>query len=59
MVGITLVDNTNVLNVVILPILYGIVLSTSVKPVDKQHQDTHHEHAMDVSMMMEFMAITI
>jgi hypothetical protein len=59
MVGITLVDNTNVLNVAILPILNGIVPSTNVEPADKQHLDTHHEHAMDASMMMEFVAIII
>jgi hypothetical protein len=55
----TLVDHTNVLNVVILPILNGTVPFTSVKPVDKQHLDMHHEHAMDASMMMEFVAIMI
>jgi hypothetical protein len=54
-----LVDNTNVLNVVILPILNGIVLSTNVELADKQHLDTHHEHATDVSLMMEFTAIMI
>jgi hypothetical protein len=52
------VDNINVLNVAILPILNGTVPFTSVKHVDKQHLDTHHEHVMDGSMMMEFMAIT-
>jgi hypothetical protein len=59
MAGITLVNNTNVLNVAILSILNGIVPSTHVKPVNKQHWDTHHEHAMDTSMMMGFKAITI
>jgi hypothetical protein len=59
MVETTLVDNTNVSNVAILPISNGIVPSTNVKPADKQHLDTHHKHAMDASMMMEFMAITI
>jgi hypothetical protein len=59
MVKITLVDNTNVLNVVILPILNGIVLSTNVELADKQHLDMHHEHATDVSLMMEFAAIMI
>jgi hypothetical protein len=59
MVETTLVNNTNVLNVVILPILNGIVPSTHVKPVNKQHRDMHHEHAMDASMMMGFEAITI
>jgi hypothetical protein len=59
MAGIMLVDNTNVLNVAILPILNGIVPSTRVKPVNKQHQDMHHKHAMDASTMMGFEAITI
>jgi hypothetical protein len=59
MVEITLVNNTNVLNVVILSILDGTVPSTSVEPVDKQHQDMHHEHATDISLMMEFAAITM
>jgi hypothetical protein len=58
MVEIMHVDNINVLNVAILPILNGTVPFTSVKHVDKQHLDMHHEHAMDGSMMMEFMAIT-
>jgi hypothetical protein len=59
MARITLIDNTNVLNVAILPILNGIVPSTHVKPVNKQHRDMLHEHAIDVSMMMGFEAITI
>jgi hypothetical protein len=59
MVETTLINNTNVLNVAILPILNETVPFTSVEPVDKQHLDTHHEHAMDASMMMEFMAIMI
>jgi hypothetical protein len=58
MVKIMHVDNINVLNVAILPILNGTVPFTSVKYVDKQHLDTHHEHVMDRSMMMEFVAIT-
>jgi hypothetical protein len=59
MAGITLVDNTNVLNVAILPISNGIAPSTCVEPANKQHRDTCHEHAMDASMMMGFKAITI
>jgi hypothetical protein len=51
------VDSINVLNVVILPILNGTVPFTSVEHVDKQHLDMHHEHVMDGSMMMEFVAI--
>jgi hypothetical protein len=52
-------DNTNALNVVILPISNGIAPFTSVELVEKQHQDTHHELVMDVSMMMVSVAITI
>jgi hypothetical protein len=59
MVEPTLVNNTNALNVVILPILNGIVLSTPAGLANKQHLDTHHEHAMDASMMTEFTDITI
>jgi hypothetical protein len=53
MVEIMLDNNINVLNVVILPILNGTVPFTTVEHADKQHQDTCHELAMDVSMMME------
>jgi hypothetical protein len=53
MVKITLVNNTNVSNVVILPILNGIVPSTSVKPADKQHLDMHQRPVKDVVLMME------
>jgi hypothetical protein len=59
MVETTLVDNTNVLNVVILPILNGTVPYTNVEHVDRQHLDTHHEHVMDASTMTEFVAIMI
>jgi hypothetical protein len=59
MAEITPVDNINVSNVAILPILNGIVPSTHVKPASKQHLDTHHEHAMDISMMTEFAVIMI
>jgi hypothetical protein len=58
MVKIMHVDSINALNAAILPILNGTVPFTSVKHVDKLHLDTHHEHVMDKSMMMEFMAIT-
>jgi hypothetical protein len=47
------VDNINALNVVILPILNGTAPFTNVEHVEKQHQDTHHELVMDISMMME------
>jgi hypothetical protein len=59
MVKTMLIDNTNVLNVAILPILNGIVLSTPAGLANKQHLDMHHEHAMDTSMMTEFVATTI
>jgi hypothetical protein len=47
------VDNINALNAAILPILNGTVPFTNVEHVEKQHQDTHHELVMDVSMMTE------
>jgi hypothetical protein len=53
-----LADNINVSNAVILPISNGIVLSIPVGLANKQHLDTHREHAMDASMMTEFVAIT-
>jgi hypothetical protein len=56
----TMLDaNINVLNVVTPHISNGTVLFTPVKLATKQHLDTHHKHAMDASMMMEFMATTI
>jgi hypothetical protein len=58
MVEIMHVDSINVLNAAILPILNKTVPFTSVEHVDKQHLDTHHEHVMDGSMMMGFVAIT-
>jgi hypothetical protein len=50
-------NNISVLNAAILPISNGIVPFTNVEHVEKQHQDTHHELVMDVSMMMESMDI--
>jgi hypothetical protein len=52
-------DNTNVLNVVILPISNGIAPFTSVEHVEKRHRDRHHELVVDASMMMASAAITI
>jgi hypothetical protein len=52
-------DNTNALNVAILPISNGIAPFTSVEHVEKRHQDTHHELVVDASMMMVSAAITI
>jgi hypothetical protein len=52
-------DNINVLNVEILHISNGVVLFTPVEPATKLHLDTHHEHAMDASMMTEFGVIMI
>jgi hypothetical protein len=51
-------DNTNALNVAILPISNGIAPFTSVEHVEKWHQDTHHELVVDASMMMVSAAIT-
>jgi hypothetical protein len=51
-------DNTNALNVAILPISNEIALFTSVEHVEKQHQDTHHELVVDASMTMVSAAIT-
>jgi hypothetical protein len=56
---ITLNNNISVLNVEILHTSNGIAPFTHVKPVNKQHRDTHQEHAMDASMMMGLKAITI
>jgi hypothetical protein len=50
---ITLDNNISVLNVEILHTSNGIAPSTHVEPVSKQHLDTHHEHVMDESSMME------
>jgi hypothetical protein len=52
-------DNTNVLNAAVLPISNGIAPFTNVEHAEKQHLDMHHKHVMDVSMMMEFVAILI
>jgi hypothetical protein len=51
--------NINVLNVETPHILNGVVLFTPVELATKQHLDTHHEHAMDASMMLDFVAISI
>jgi hypothetical protein len=53
------VNNTNVLNAEISHILNGAVPFTPVEPATKWHLDTHHEHVMDASMMMDFVAILI
>jgi hypothetical protein len=49
----------NVSNAVIPHISNGIAPFTPAELVMKQHQDTHHEHVMDVSTMMDFVAILI
>jgi hypothetical protein len=59
MVEIMLADNINALNVAILPILNGIVFSIPAGLANKQHLDMHYKHAMDASMMTEFVAIMI
>jgi hypothetical protein len=48
----TLIDNTNVLNAAILPILNGTVPFTSVEPADKQHLDLHQKPVKDVFSTM-------
>jgi hypothetical protein len=45
--------------VVIPHISNGVASFTPAGLVMKQHQDTHHEHVMDVSLMMDFVAILI
>jgi hypothetical protein len=52
MVKTILVNNTNVSNAVILPILNGTVLFTCVKPAIKQHLDMHQKHVEDVFLTM-------
>jgi hypothetical protein len=49
----------NVLNVATPHISNGAVPFTPVELVMKQHPDMHHEHVMDASMMMGFMAILV
>jgi hypothetical protein len=49
----------NVLNAAIPHISNGVAPFTPAGLVMKQHRDTHHEHVMDVFMMMDFMAILI
>jgi hypothetical protein len=49
----------NVLNAVIPHISNGVAPFTPAELVMKQHWDTHHKHVMDVSMMMDFVAILI
>jgi hypothetical protein len=51
--------NINVLDAETPHISNGVVLFTPVKLATKQHLDMHHEHAMDASMMMDFVAISI
>jgi hypothetical protein len=51
--------NISVSNAVTPHISNGVALFIPAGLVMKQHQDTHHEHVMDVSMMMDFVAILI
>jgi hypothetical protein len=51
--------NINVLNVAIPRISNGVVPFTPVGLVTKWHLDMHHEHVMDASMTMGFVAILI
>jgi hypothetical protein len=48
MVKTTLIDNTNVSNVVIPPISNETVPFTNAKPVDKLHPDMHQKPVKDV-----------
>jgi hypothetical protein len=56
---IMLDTNINVSNVAIPRTSNGVVPFTPAELVMKQHQDMHHEHVTDVSMMMDFVAILI
>jgi hypothetical protein len=56
---ITLDASINVLNAATLHISNGVAPFTPAGLVMKRHQDTHHEHVMDISMMMDFVAILI
>jgi hypothetical protein len=47
----------NVSNVAIPHTSNGVAPFTPAELVIKQHQDTHREHVMDISMMMEFVVI--
>jgi hypothetical protein len=51
--------NINVLNAAIPRISNGVVPFTPVGLVKKRHLDMHHEHVMDASVMMGFVAILI
>jgi hypothetical protein len=51
--------NINVSNAAIPHISNGVVPFIPVRLVTKWHLDMHHEHVMDVSMMMGFVAILI
>jgi hypothetical protein len=56
---IMLDTSINVSNAAVPHISNGIVSFTPVGLVMKQHLDMHHEHVMDVSMMMGIVAILI
>jgi hypothetical protein len=51
--------NINVSNAAIPHISNAVVPFTPVGLVTKWHLDMHHEHVMDASMIMGFMAILI
>jgi hypothetical protein len=55
----TLDNNISVSNVEIPRISNEIAPFTCVEPVNEQHLDMHHEHAMNASMTMDFVAILI
>jgi hypothetical protein len=56
---ITLDASINVSNAAIPHTSNGVAPFTPAGLVMKQHRDMHHEHVMDVSMMMDFVAILI
>jgi hypothetical protein len=49
----------NVSNAATPHISNGVAPFTPAGLVMKQHRDTHHEHVMDIAMMMDFVAILI
>jgi hypothetical protein len=59
MVVITHNNSTNASNVVISSTSNGTAPSTPAELATKLHLGMHHKHVEDVSMMMEFVVITI
>jgi hypothetical protein len=59
MVKTILINNTNVSNAAILPILNGTVIFTNVEPAIKQHPDMHQRPVEDIFSMTESVDIMI